>query len=46
MHQKTVDYPGEWANGYHAMLDTGELVTVFGAEQVFTTVNTLNVYIE
>ena len=28
VYQKTVDYPDEWANGYHVMLDTGELVTV------------------
>ena len=28
MYQKTVDYPDEWANGYHVMLDTKELVTV------------------
>ncbi len=26
--QKTVDRPDEWANGYHVMLDTEELVTV------------------
>ena len=26
--QRTVDYPDEWANGLHIMLDTGELVTV------------------
>ena len=28
MHQRTVDYPNEMANGHHIMLDTGELVTV------------------
>lgn len=28
VHQKTVDYPGEWANGYHVMLDTEELATI------------------
>ena len=28
MYQRTVDYPDEWANGHHVMLDTGELVTV------------------
>ena len=28
VYQKTVDYPDELANGYHVMLDTGELVTV------------------
>ena len=28
VYQKTVDYPEEWANGYHVMLDTEELVTV------------------
>ena len=26
--QRTADYPEEWANGYHIMLDTEELVTV------------------
>jgi len=26
--QKSADYPDEWANGYHVMLDTDELVTV------------------
>ena len=26
--QRTVDYPDEWANGHHVMLDTEELVTV------------------
>ena len=26
--QRTVDYPDENNNGYHVMLDTGELVTV------------------
>ena len=28
VYQKTVDYPDEWANGYHVMLDTEELATV------------------
>jgi hypothetical protein len=28
VYQKTVDYPEEWANGYHVMLDTEKLVTV------------------
>ena len=28
VHQRTVDYLNEWANGYHVMLDTGELATV------------------
>jgi hypothetical protein len=28
VYQKTVDYPDEWANGYHVMLDTEELMTV------------------
>ena len=28
LHQRTVDYPDEWNNGYHVMLDTGKLVTV------------------
>ncbi len=26
--QRTADYPDEWANGYHLMLDTEGLVTV------------------
>ena len=28
VYQRTADYPDEWANGYHVMLDTGVLVTV------------------
>ena len=28
VHQRTVDYPDEFANGYRIMLDTEELVTV------------------
>ena len=28
VYQKTVDYPNEWSNGYHVMLDTEKLVTV------------------
>ncbi len=28
VYQRTVDYPDEWANGFHVMLDTGVLVTV------------------
>ena len=28
VYQKTVDYPDEWANGYHVMLDTEVVVTV------------------
>ena len=28
VHQRTVDYPDEWSNGYHVMLDAEELVTV------------------
>ena len=28
VYQRTVDYPDEWHNGYHVMLDTGALVTV------------------
>jgi hypothetical protein len=28
VHQRIMDYPEEWANGYHVMLDTGYLVTV------------------
>ena len=30
VYQRTVDYPGEFNNGYHVMLDTEELVTVHG----------------
>ena len=26
--QRTEDYPDEWANGYHVMLDTDELITI------------------
>ena len=33
VYQKTVDYPDEWANGHHVMLDIEELVT-FWWEQV------------
>jgi len=28
VHQRTVDYPDELANGFHVMLDSDELVTV------------------
>ena len=28
VYQRTVDYPDELHNGFHVMLDTGELVTV------------------
>ena len=28
VYQKTVDYPEEWANAYHVMLDSEKLVTV------------------
>ena len=28
LHQRTVDYPDEYQNGFHVMLDTGVLVTV------------------
>ena len=28
VYQRTVDYSDEWANGYHVMLDSEELVTV------------------
>ena len=28
VYQRTVDYPGEFADGYHVMLDSEELVTV------------------
>ena len=33
VYQRTVDYPEEWANGHHILLDTEEFVTVRG-EQV------------
>ena len=39
--QRTVDYPDELANGYHVMLDTGELVTVRW-DQVLGPVSGLN----
>ena len=28
VYQRTVDYPDEWNNGHHVMLDSEELVTV------------------
>jgi hypothetical protein len=28
VYQRIADYPDEWANGYHVMLDIEELVTV------------------
>ena len=28
VYQKTLDFPAEWANGYHVILDSEELVTV------------------
>ena len=28
VYQRTVDYPDEWHNGHHVMLDSEELVTV------------------
>lgn len=28
VYQRTADYPDEWANGHHVMLDADELVTV------------------
>ena len=28
VYQRTGDYPAEWSNGFHVMLDTDELVTV------------------
>jgi len=28
VNQRTVDFPDEWHNGHHVMLDTEELVTV------------------
>ena len=27
-HQKTVDYPDEWSNGYHVNLESDETITV------------------
>ncbi len=35
VYQKTVDYPGEWSNGFQVMLDSGELVNV-RCDQVVT----------
>jgi hypothetical protein len=29
-YEKTVDYPDEWANGYHVMIDSDELVRCGG----------------
>ena len=28
VYQRTVDFPDEWFNGHHVMLDSEELVTV------------------
>ena len=28
VYQRSVDFPDEWANGFHVMLDSEELVTV------------------
>ena len=28
VYQNTVDYPDEWSNGYHVILDTDRLVTL------------------
>jgi len=28
VYQRTVDYPDEWHNGHHVMLDSEKLVTV------------------
>ena len=28
VYQRTVNHPGEWANGFHVMLDSDEPVTV------------------
>ena len=28
VYQRTVDYPDEWHNGFHVMLDSEKLVTV------------------
>ena len=28
VYQRTVDFPGEWNNGHHVMLDSEVLVTV------------------
>ena len=33
VYQRSVDYPSDWHNGHHVMLETGALVTV-RAEQV------------
>ena len=35
LYQKTVDYPNEWANGCHVMLDSDGLVTVRWDQVVF-----------
>ena len=37
VYQRTVDYPEEWHNGHHVMLDSEKLVTVRW-EQVVSTV--------
>ena len=34
VYQKTADYPDEWSNGYHVMLDTEKLVTVRWDQEV------------
>ena len=28
VYQRTVDYPEEWGNGFHVMLDSGAVVTI------------------
>jgi len=28
VHQRSLDYPDEWHNGHHVMMDSGVLVTV------------------
>ena len=28
VHQRAVDFPGEWSNGYHVNLDSDETITV------------------
>ena len=30
VYQRTADYPDEWANGHHVMLDTEKMVRVRG----------------
>ena len=38
VYQRTVDYPEEWANGFHVLLDIQNLVTVrWGQVESLTT---------